>query len=89
MAIDSANKRSSSINVGLPWRAQNPIPDGSFTAADRAHYSWSYAGLSYSDPVTLYGWLEYTATGHLHFQASGQHQYTATGRIHVTGDPED
>ena len=45
MAIDSAQKRGSSIQLALPYRMALPFPDSSVDAGDRAFTSFSYAGL--------------------------------------------
>lgn len=40
--MNTANKRASSINVGLPFGRVLPIPDGTIAAADRASTARSY-----------------------------------------------
>lgn len=44
MAIDTATKRASVVNIGLPWTAALPQPDGSVDSADRATLANAYAG---------------------------------------------
>lgn len=45
MPIDTANKRSSAVNVGSPWRGLLPFPDGTIGQADRQHAALHYAGI--------------------------------------------
>lgn len=45
MAIDTALKRFSAINVGNPWRNVLPIPDGTIGAADRQIVVRLYSGI--------------------------------------------
>lgn len=47
MAVDTRNKRSSAINVGLPWRGQWPTPDGAIGAQDRSEILGLYDGISF------------------------------------------
>ncbi len=44
MAIDTPNKRSSAIHVGLPWRRSMPIPDGEVSTDDQYHFLGMYLG---------------------------------------------
>lgn len=53
MAIDTALKRRSIIQLGLPWRDRLPTPDGTFTSADRYMLVGLYAGLVATAPVQL------------------------------------
>jgi hypothetical protein len=46
VAIDTRNKRSSAIHVSLPWRGQEPAPDGALSQADRQHTGLHYAGIA-------------------------------------------
>ncbi len=46
MAVDTADKRNSAIGMGLPWRNQYPIPDGSIASGDRQHIGWVYRGIA-------------------------------------------
>jgi hypothetical protein len=57
MAIDTANKRSSAMNIGCPWRARLPFPDSTINAADRAHIDYLYAGLSAAAGETQYRYV--------------------------------
>ena len=43
MALDTANKRSSAVNVASPWRGMLPLPDGAIGKADRQHVGLHYA----------------------------------------------
>ena len=43
MAIDTALKRASAINVGSPWRGILPFPDGVIGAVDRPVVSFLYS----------------------------------------------
>lgn len=46
MAIDTANKRASAINVSSPWRSSLPFPDGVIAQLDRQHTAFMYAGIA-------------------------------------------
>jgi hypothetical protein len=48
MAIDTATKRKSAINAGLPSLALMPVPDGSIGALDRRHLADLYSLVSQS-----------------------------------------
>lgn len=48
MALDTAAKRHSAINWGLPWRTA-PIPDGAISQGDRQHAALMYAGILASE----------------------------------------
>ena len=48
MPVDSRDKRSSAINVGSPWRALLPVPDGTIGQADRQHVPFMYRGITAS-----------------------------------------
>lgn len=69
MAIDTALKRASALNVGSPWRGILPLPDGTVAAADRQvvalHYSGILAGAAVPpDPET--------GSGSVHSQGGGR-----------------
>ncbi len=51
MALDTRNKRSSAIDIGSPWRAEMPTPDGTINAADRQHAAFQYAGILADNPA--------------------------------------
>lgn len=51
-AIDTRDKRSSAIHVGLPWRCQYPVADGTIGQADRQHTAWLYSGVLAEEPET-------------------------------------
>lgn len=44
--MDTRNKRSSAILVGMPWRCEFPDPDSTVGDGDRAHVAFYYAGFS-------------------------------------------
>lgn len=46
MAIDTRNKRASSLFLGLPFGRVFPVPDGAITAADFEHESYLYSGIA-------------------------------------------
>lgn len=45
MAMDTASKRSSAINLNSPWRGLWPIPDGAVSQGDRQATVFLYAGV--------------------------------------------
>ena len=46
MAIDTADKRSSAVNVASPWRGLLPLPDGAaLDQGDRQHVGLHYRGI--------------------------------------------
>lgn len=45
MAIDTALKRLSAINVSSPWRGQLPLPDATVSQADRQTTAFDYSGI--------------------------------------------
>ena len=45
MAIDSRDKRSSAIDVGIPFRRKYPVADSAINAADRQHSADMYRGI--------------------------------------------
>lgn len=45
MALDTAAKRSSAINVGSPWRSRLPLPDGTIGQNDRQAVAFMYGGI--------------------------------------------
>lgn len=51
MAVDTRNKRSSAIQVSLPWRSMLPAPDGAIDQADRQHTALLYAGILATSPT--------------------------------------
>jgi hypothetical protein len=46
MAIDTALKRASVINLSSPWRGILPLPDGVMDQADRQVVALMYSGIS-------------------------------------------
>lgn len=52
MAIDTAFKRASAINLGCPWRAVLPVPSGTVDQAARQAAALLYSGiLAFATPV--------------------------------------
>lgn len=51
MALDTAKRRSSAINVGSPWRGLLPTPDGVIDQADRQSLAFLYSGISAAEQV--------------------------------------
>lgn len=52
MALDSALKRASALNIGCPWRGVLPIPDGTVDEEDRPVLAYLYAfGAATPEPV--------------------------------------
>lgn len=45
MAMDTAAKRSSSLDHEEPWTWGAPLPDGVINQGDRQHSIWSYSGI--------------------------------------------
>lgn len=45
MAIDTLAKRSSALNVGMPWHVTLPPADGSIGQGDRQHVAHQYSGI--------------------------------------------
>lgn len=63
--MNTRNKRSSAIQLPLPWRGMLPAPDGTVGQPDRQHVPFMYAGIAAGAPAvavvtfTLYhGWLD-------------------------------
>lgn len=52
MAIDTALKRLSAINVGSPWRSLLPLPDGTVGQPDRQVVPFMYSGIAAGAAVT-------------------------------------
>lgn len=48
MAIDTALKRGSALNVSSPWRSILPLPDGAVTQPDRQVVPFMYSGIAAS-----------------------------------------
>lgn len=46
MALDTKDKRGSSIGVARPWSLILPTPDGAVNQGDRQQTAWSYRGIS-------------------------------------------
>lgn len=87
MAIDSRDKRSSAIHVGLPWRGMYPLPDGTIGQEDRQHAATFYRGVS-SLSVILYeavSLLAPTLAVWLYAPATAKALYAPTQAIEVKG----
>lgn len=48
--MDTRNKRSSALLIGLPFRGLYPAPDGAVGEEDRPHVALMYAGLAAGEP---------------------------------------
>ena len=48
MAVDTATKRYSALNVGCPWRGPAAIPSGTIGDSPRAIVAWLYSGFDYA-----------------------------------------
>jgi hypothetical protein len=46
MAIDTAEKRFSIVDLSSPWRVQTVVPSGTVDESERAHFIFMYAGIS-------------------------------------------
>ncbi len=62
MAIDTRDKRSSAMFIGLPFRSLGLQPDAGVDMGERAAVAYLYSGLDYSgggppDPGTNAEWL--------------------------------
>jgi hypothetical protein len=51
MAIDTRDKRSSAIDVSLPWRNKLPLPDSTVDQSDRQHAMFYYSGILAAAPT--------------------------------------
>jgi hypothetical protein len=60
MALDTANRRYSAVNVGSPWRGILPFPDGDVGYNDRKHVAFLYSG---ADQPGEFGDNDYTIVG--------------------------
>lgn len=49
--MDTRNKRSSAINLTIPWRGMYPAPDGTVAQVDRQVVALMYAGISAGEAV--------------------------------------
>lgn len=45
MAIDTQQKRQSSVAVTLPFKTERAVPTGTITAQERVAAAWQYSGL--------------------------------------------
>ena len=53
MALDTAVKRASAINIGCPWRGILPIPDASIDLGDQQAVSFFYSGIDADEPAPI------------------------------------
>jgi hypothetical protein len=44
VALDTANKRASAIDVTIPWRGMLPFPDGTLDLGDKYQVGLMYRG---------------------------------------------
>lgn len=51
MAIDTRDKRASTVNLLLPFGRVAPVPDGTLDAGDRQQVSGLYRGIAAGEPV--------------------------------------
>jgi hypothetical protein len=51
MAVDTALKRGSALNLSQPWRGILPLPDGAVTQPDRQVVPYMYSGISSGAPA--------------------------------------
>lgn len=42
---DTAAKRQSAVDIGLPWRGIEPFPDSALSAGDRQTVAFQYSGI--------------------------------------------
>ena len=63
-AVDTANKRASSVQLLAPWMLAPPFPDGTLDQGDRQHIAWAFSGVLAGPPVgptfDRNKWLAYT-----------------------------
>lgn len=53
MALDTALKRASALNIASSWRGILPLPDGTVNQADRQVVPFFYSGISAASLVTV------------------------------------
>lgn len=80
VAIDTREKRSSAIHVGLPWRTHFPAGDGTINTGDRIQAAGYYRGI---EPAAVQGIdfavLAYTLGERLDFRVNGCRMDYAAG----------
>lgn len=59
MALDTAGKRFSSLNVSSPWRGISYFPTGTIDAPERLAVSYYYSGIAAGTPVVMHGGIVY------------------------------
>lgn len=72
MAVDTAAKRLSAVNIGCVWRGPATFPSGTVGADERLSLAWLYGGLAAEPPVTVP-------------DVVGQDQASATAEIEAEG----
>ena len=53
MAVDTENKRVSTVAMGLAFLMIGPLPDGTIDAADRVHTAGFYSGIDVSAAISF------------------------------------
>lgn len=83
MAIDSRDKRFSLLGFGHPWvKLVLPNPDGTFSAANRAHFEGLYAGINLLPAPEVVRWSEEKLVGRFWVEEVGpelQKEYVGIG----------
>ena len=54
MAVDTANKRYSFIEIDLPFVRMFAVPDGTIDLADRQQFLMKYSGISFSGGAAVF-----------------------------------
>jgi hypothetical protein len=54
MAVDSAQKRASALNIMCPWRSILPLPD-TIDQADRQQVTFMYSGILAGEQASFAG----------------------------------
>ncbi len=60
MAVDSASKRLSILNMTTAWRGSLPLPDGTIDGGDRQHLLNAYSGIAFAAPPAAGGTIMFT-----------------------------
>jgi hypothetical protein len=53
MPLNSRDKRSSAVDLTLPWRATEPVADGALNQGDRQHTGLMYRGIAAASPTPV------------------------------------
>jgi hypothetical protein len=59
MAIDTAAKRLSIMDMDESTMPGMPAPDGAITQGDRQHFLWLYSGILAAGGATAFPWIYY------------------------------